>query len=479
MFYRSAPQVTFDVRAYTELTTITGMATGSALDNIIVTHTTGTGVTGYDLHLLTIGYAQKGSADGVLDGIDRPGDLDGIPLSATSFSYVGGGVAVRATGGPFVVDSSAWTVPVEGQHPKRETLPQVHPSPTSGLVTSSGGACTLRYTIATSGLDANTYARAGAFGVFLDGLYGIGNGTIYDGTTSLGTISRGTLDYQLVGGIVRPQPSGSNAPEVWVSENELAGWQFETADGQVRTIRTNTEGFLGISPSGVTAHLYLESFDNSEDDSGQGYIYPSRMLLIVDAQGTETFDQLVLTFDAHTAFSEKRVGLVAAGPIFPLGRGVDANIGLNLEGGAALQTQPLGTRHRLLAQPLRRRMEVAIGNLSHVDSGALVYNDITQEPDYVRLSAHASARPAASRHGTPQAVRALYERAGRSPVVFLPTIPQAPASGDRLTQYLWRHTEGAIYGRLVSDFRKTMLQGRGGLRRAGWRTTPLAIEEEL
>jgi hypothetical protein len=464
-------------RSYTQLTTLSGLTTGTGIA-VLYLLTSDPGTTRWKAVQAGVGQSFGG---GMLDGVDRPDDLDGIPVAVTGWSYLGGGVFARADGGPFVVDGSSYTLPVTAKNPKAAVLPQVVPSPTNGLVTSSGGAATLRFTADAAAGSLSAYAPPGLWAVLLDGLVGIGDVDVYDDASGsvLGSFARIPWMYEMAGGVVRTDTTGpATAPDAYVRSNELAGWYLETANGKVRRIRGNTDGHFDGTDTGHGCTLFLDGFDGSETARGSGYLYPRRILFLLYGRGVRAMSQLRLVCASHTAFDAKHVGLVAAGPVQVMGRACDRTLSVSVEDGASLSVLPDGSTVRSALQSTRRRYEFGIGLDSHVDVSN-VYLDMASLPDHVTVSAHASAKPAATRFATPLSVEGMYEQLDGRPFVFLPVIPRDTGTGNRAIAHVWNQALMAVYGRLVNTSRRTMVGGRRGVTGgAMWRSSTIAINEE-
>lgn len=464
-------------RAYTQLATLSGMASGGSGLALIRVLTPASGTA--RIRSVSAG-VESSYGGGLTNGIDRPDDLEGIPIAATGYSYIGEGVHARSTGGPYPVDGTIYSVPVTSANPKASVLPQSNPSPSSGLVTSSGDACTLRFTGDYAAGTAQTLAPPGAWVAYLDGLVGVGDVTVYDTASgaSIGSFSRPSIEYELQGSVLRVTTMGaSTPPDAYVHIDEMAGWYFESANGKVRRIRSNTDGSFDGTDSGHAVTLFLDDFDGTESSVGTGYLYPSRMLIVIYQRGVRRMDQLRLELAAHTAFDGKQVGLVASGPLQLMGRGVDKTQSVSLEDGQTVTTLDDGTRSASGAASMRRRWEFGIGLDSVVDLRD-VLEDMSTLPDHVDISDHASAKPAGTRHATPLSVQGLYSAAQRDPLVFLPSVARDDGAGDRAVCHIWRDCEGATYGRLMNSTRRTLTLGRQG-RNGMWRSSNIAIEEEL
>jgi hypothetical protein len=229
-----------------------------------------------------------------------------------------------------------------------------------------------------------------------------------------------------------------------------------------------------------TATLILDA--SGGDSAGGGYIWPAKVLVLLDRAGATSLGEVTLTMDAADpihADDYRAIGIIACGPVRVLGAGVDRTMSDEIAPGDRLVDLDDGQRVRIERAPARRRVEVGI-----VDS----HRDIRQartlalrlglRPDYIVASDDAGALPAAERYADPLVVASLLRRVGRRPVVFLPNIPvfDGVVSGA-----VYNHTRamGALYGSIVNEPRVEQIPVGRTLESDAARLTTIAIEEEL
>lgn len=458
------------VREYTEITGLPTLTITSGVPSIDLGALPDSSV---QWLMVAAGEAFGGSV--LFDGLDRPEDLAGVPLSSEGVAYIGSGLSVRGSG-RFGVGPDSYELSMTAPGPKPATLPQVEASPRKGLVTDSGDEIVLRYTLCPEVAGVATLMPPGAFGVYLAGLHGVGDVLIRNGASeTLGLFIRPSIDYTLSGSTLQTS-SVSDKGSLWVYEHELAGWYFEDDNGVARRIKGNTEGMLDISSDhGHIATIELEDVDGTEAATGTGRLYPDRLLFLIYHRGdSPTLTEINLTMSAHTAFDRKEVGLVAAGPVHIMGRGIDYTDSATIEGGAGITRLEDGSSARSSRAPVRQRWEYQIGVDSVVDITDV--RRTTHAPDAVSLGATLDA----SRHGTPLSVQGLYRRLDGQPFVFLPTIPYdtTPDTGrGAVAATPWRDCFNASYGRIVGTSRRSNTLGDTNSR-GMMRSSTMTIEEE-
>lgn len=465
-------------REYTLLETITGATTGTGTAYLSVEVGAST-----DAYVLLACAGQSGTLGAIgADGLTSPAELDGIRLSSTRYTYLGAGLSVTARGGPMVIDGSTWTIPITSTYRKAAMLPHVEPSPRRPWRSSSGAAQTIRLT--PDYMQGGTsYLTSQLIGVYLDGLVGVGQIGIYD--TSAGSVVqtidlRTAFSYELSGHVVRPAMSGAAAEGPWLQPHEAAGWYFVDAGGKARRVRSNSGGSLesGATETTARAALELEDIDGTETASGTGYLFPSRAMVHLHVQAWTALEQLRLVLSAHTEFSYKQIGILAAGPVHVIGRGFDRQMGLEVAPGQDVVTLPDGSRYAVSRRSRRRRLEVAVAD-SHVDI-ADVWS-AGASPDYVIISDASGAHPAAARHGAPVLLEGALDAADGAPIVLLPriTYDSTGQSNKRAFVSIFRRCDGAIYGRVVNSYRRTQVPMGVTMRSDGWRVSTITVEEEL
>jgi hypothetical protein len=440
-----------------------------------------------DADILSLSYQTIAKSSNLSDGVAWS-DLQPIPLTAgPNAAWAVGGASLQARGGPAVRDGLDYTIAVTSAYPKAATLPSHSPSPRNPWRASSSWSSdvSLRYTVdSDTGLAA--YADSDAVGIYLTGLQGVPVVDVYDGTTLVRSVDlRISFTGQRSGSTVRPSTAGGGTSTVWLAEGEMVGGAIEFASGDVRTIIANTSGVLtsGATVAERRAVITVDGIDGTETTaSGTVKIHPPRALLVWYLRGTASVTQLRLDIDSATPTGPngyRQIGQVCAGPIRFLGRGWDRKTAYGTDTGAVLTDLPTGGRSLTQRRPNTRRAEVAI-----VDTAV----DVTQirrggSPDYVVVSSHASAAPAADRWGDPLALEGLFREWAGEPLCWLPSVPVESGSGDVVVAHVTGWARDAIYGRITSSaFRREWAgfgaaQGVGGYAE-GFRVATLVVEEE-
>jgi len=440
-----------------------------------------------DADILSLSYQTIAKSSDLSDGVTWS-DLQPIPLTAgPNAAWAVGGASLQARGGPAVRDGLDYSIPVGSPYSKAATLPSHSPSPRNPWRASSSWSSdvSLRYTVdSDTGLAA--YADSDAVGIYLTGLQGVPVVDVYDGTTLVQSVDlRISFTGQRSGSTVRPSTAGGGTSTVWLAEGEMVGGAVEFASGDVRTIIANTSGVLtsGSTVAERRAVITVDGIDGTETTaSGTVKIHPPRALLVWYLRGTASVTQLRLNVASSTPTGPsgyRQIGQVCAGPIRFLGRGWDRKTAYGTDTGAVLTDLPTGGRSLTQRRPNTRRAEVAI-----VDTAV----DVTQirrggSPDYVVVSSHASAAPAADRWGDPLALEGLFREWAGEPLCWLPSVPVESGSGDVVVAHVTGWARDAIYGRITSTaFRREWAgfgaaQGVGGYAE-GFRVATLVMEEE-
>ena len=406
-----------------------------------------------DVDILACGQNYRTGGSDLSNGVDAT-ELYPIPLSAAAASWAVGGASLRAIGGPALASSTeTYSIPVSSPYPKAATLPGYRPSPRSPWRSaSSPGDVSLRYTLDPE-TGAGVYQSGDVVAIYLGGLVGAHQITVRDGSTSIQTVDlRTALSFQRTGSSLRPSSAGGAASGRWIEEGELVGGAVDLGSGDIRRIAANTAGSLasGSTIAERRCTITLEDVDSGDATSGTCYIHPPRALLLWYLRGQSTVTQLRLDIASGATVGPggyREIGTVAAGWVRVLGRGWDRTTPDILDTGAEVTDLP--DRGQAVARrgPSRRSVEVAI-----VDTAI----DLTQiqrsaaSPDYVVVSSHASAAPAAERWADPRLVRGLYDQYAGEPIVYLPRIPIESGSGDAITAHTIGWAAGALYGRITS-----------------------------
>lgn len=465
-------------RAWTALPAITGMSNpgNDVRSRVRVNSQT-------DADVLTLAYQLAARSSALSDGVTWS-DLQPIPLTAgPSASWAVGGASLQARGGVAVRDGLDITIPVTSPYPKAATLPSYAPSPRNPWRSSSSWSSdlSLRYTVEPD-TGAAAYTESDAVGIYLTGLQGVTAVDVYNSTTLVASVDLRVSFYaQRSGSTVRPSQSSGGLSSAWVSEGELVGGALEFASGDVRVITANTSGVLtsGATIAERRCVITVDGIDGTETSAhGVVKIHPPRALLVWHLRGAATVTQLRLDLDSATPLGPngyRQIGQVAAGPIRFLGRGWDRKTAYVTDTGAELAEIPTGGRSLTQRRPNARRAEVAI-----VDTAI----DVTQirrgsSPDYVVSSLHASAAPSGARWGDPLVLEGLFREWAGEPLVWLPSVPTDPGTGDPVTVYALGWCRDAIYGRITSTSFRREWAGFGAAQSTeGFRVATLAVDEE-
>lgn len=465
-------------RAWTALPAITGMSDPGDDVRCRVRVNSQT-----DADILTLAYQLAARSSAMSDGVTWS-DLQPIPLTAgPSASWAVGGASLQARGGVAVRDGLDITIPVASPYPKAATLPSYAPSPRNPWRSTSTWAAdlSLRYTVEPD-TGAAAYTESDAVGIYLTGLQGVTAVDVYDSTTLVASVDLRISFYgQRSGSTVRPSQSSGGLSSAWVSEGELVGGALEFASGDVRVITANTSGVLtsGATVAERRCVITVDGIDGTETSAhGTVKIHPPRALLVWHLRGAASVTQLRLDLDSTTPLGPngyRQIGQVCAGPIRFLGRGWDRKTAYVTDTGADLAEIPTGGRSLTNRRPSARRAEVAI-----VDTAI----DVTQirrgsSPDYVVSSLHASAAPSGTRWGDPLVLEGLFREWAGEPLVWLPSVPTDPGTGDPVTVYALGWCRDAIYGRITSTSFRREWAGFGAAQSTeGFRVATLAVDEE-
>lgn len=406
-------------------------------------------------------------------------DLDGVPIGPTTSSYLKDGISLVGREGYAYGSTDQWTLHTAGLRPKNATLPSVTPSPRNGWRSgTTGSTWTLKYTFDTVNGAA---MRVGSplFGIFLDGLHGVGNVVVKDNGVSVGTA---TLSHSVAmtraGNAVYPTESGTNAQGAYVEHDELVGGMVDLGSGDVRRISGNSAGALqsGSTRDTKRAVIFLEDIDGSEAGSGTFSVYPPRALILVREHGNWRRLDLEINSSNPSPSTYREIGIVAAGPIHVAGFLNSRQTTLAFEDGTTLFTMDDGTRRSVERHPTRRRAEVS-WTYSPIDVRQ-IRNAGTTAPDYV-LAKTGGSTPAAMRQDTPLLVSALYAGInGKSqPIVWIPHIEVGSAT---MTTYLQARAGECLYGRVTGPIRRERAPQVGlPVQSEAFTVTTVTVEEEL
>jgi hypothetical protein len=413
-------------------------------------------------------------------GFTAPDDLRPVSMLGASQGYIGGGVWLRQVGG-LARAGDAWLIGSRGSYPGVDALPSVLRTPRRGWRSSTAPADEVLRLLLDEATGDPCPERSQVWGLYLAGLESVprleieldGVGAVYD--------LRIEVEYTHSGNAV--QVIAPDAPSVqWVEHDEFAGGMFEFDNGTICKIISNTSGTIGTSPSTSTLFPTLILDASGGDAAGGGYIWPAKVLVLLDRAGATSLGEVTLTMDSADpihADDYRAIGTIACGPVRVLGAGVDRTMSDESAPGDRLVDLDDGQRIRVDRAPARRRVEVGI-----VDS----HRDIRQArtialraglaPDYIVASDDAGALPAAERYADPLVVASLLRRVGRRPVVFLPNIP---VFDGIVGAVVYNHTRamGALYGSIVNEPRVEQIPVGRTMESDAVRLTTIAIEEEL
>lgn len=406
-------------------------------------------------------------------------DLDGVPIGATLPTYLDDGIKVVGREGYAYGSADEWQIPIRGDRRKEDLLPSVRPSPRSGWRSgTTGSTWTLKYTFDTVNGAA---MRVGSplFGIFLDGLHGVGDVVVKDNGVSVGTA---TLSHSVAmtraGNAVYPTESGTNAQGAYVEHDELVGGMVDLGSGDVRRISGNSAGALqsGATHDTKRAVIFLEDIDGTEAASGTFSVYPPRALILVREHGNWRRLDLEINSSNPSPSTYREIGIVAAGPIHVAGFLNSRQTTLAFEDGTTLVTMEDGTRRSVERHPTRRRAEVS-WTYSPIDVRQ-IRNASSAAADYV-LAKTGGSTPAAMRQDTPLLVSALYAGInGKSqPIVWIPYIEVGSAT---MTTYLQARAGECLYGRVTGPIRRERAPQVGlPIQSEAFTVTTVTVEEEL
>ena len=470
-YYRAVD--TTGQRAWTALTTITGL--GSAAVGV---HTVALAAS--SAMYWRAAWTDHGTLHPLADGVSRPADLAPIPLADAAPTYIIGGLSLAERSGGARVDGTTHTFSRASNYAKNNLLPSVSPSPRRGW--RSAQTASTEVVGWTLDYDSGNPVPTGSdlWAIYLDKIESVPRfQLVVDGATVATVDLRIPIAYSQSGGGVRMSTTGTLKLGPWVAANELAGGYFQGATGAVVRIVGNTSGALTIGSPVAERRAVLRLEDEASSGSGSGYIWPPRALVLAYLRGGEDLTSVALSIagtEAAHPDGYRAIGLACIGPVRVLGRAPDRSTSLEMEPGSTIETMPDGSRYTVDRAPNRRRVEVGILD-SHVDVSQV--RSLTASPDYIVVSAHASAAPAAARFGDPLHVVGLVEEVGRSPVVWLPRIPIDSGSGDNVVAYTTQRAGGALYSRITNAARiEQVPAGVTGVSDM-YRLTVLAFEEEV
>ena len=366
-------------------------------------------------------------------------DVNPCPILATRRTYLGSGIYLRGRGGPGVFDARTYNVALGGsRYRKSNLLPQVASSPRATWRSANTTTQTLKFTVDAE-REQSTEWMEGTVALFLDGLVNVPALTIKNSGATVQALDFKTgFTYTNNDGVVFPATTGATVSGEYVAEGALIGSQFEFANGQVRTIVDNTEGVLtsGSTVGEKRARLRLEGMDGTEDASGAGFIWPSRVLVLWFQRGSRAVQQVQLVIDSATASDARayrEIGTAALGEVAVFGRAFDRSTSNDFQAGVEIFQGLDGGTTASRNGPMQRTMEVAFVEsptfLGQIRAGG--------SPDYVNTSVSVSALPSASEFAVPLTASGIYHRTegGLLPVVPIRQIPQDDGTGNAVVAY--------------------------------------------
>lgn len=417
------------------------------------------------------------------DDFTAPDDLYGRTFS-TSPTYVEDGVSIAAVDGPAFVGDE-WVIAARSEFAVTNIIPSVAPSPRRPWRSSSTAADTL---IAWD-LDADTTTPEGSFfgntiyGCYLEGINfaGVALQTSPDGVTWSGSNRdlRTSAAYSAKGNAVRFTSSAS-AP--YVQRNELVGGHFQYASGQIRKIIANTEGTLNAQDVSRGAVIHVEGASGAETETGTGYIWPARVLIIGYAVGgADTLRGIRLSIRPSSATPAPpegyfQIGTAVIGPISIFGTQYGRGRRLSIEPNVTVTTASDGSRRSRVRGPSRKVVQIAWPDA--VDGTSVTMGSVS--PDWYGDGLTDDPLAIALRHDTPQMLAGLLEQIDgpHLPVVYCPFINHQTSANSFGLVYTLQHAAGAIYGRITSSVELESALGDEQQSEA-FRVGSITIEEEV
>ena len=378
--------------------------------------------------------------------------------------YVEDGVFVRFAGGASAT-GDAWTITARSSSPLARVLPDVSPSPRLGWKSANVAVDTdIAFRLADYA-DERDIQNDLAF-LFLDEC------NITDFLLSKrragawSTVSSITLGYELAyvmrGDTVVPATSGADTSR-FLQRNELKGGSFQSSNGIIRKIASNTEGWWvtgAIAEKRPT--LVLDGVDGTETTTGDGWIIFPRCLVIIHLSGTRDWEGIRLRIRqtglgfAASPDGEHRIGVMAFGHILVAAQSPALGRAMTRDQRLQSEELPDGTPIRKRLGPSFRTIDVPFtDSRSQTQTRGNASN-----PAYTVFSDAAGAEPVAGWAETIQAIEGVLDEIDDgTPIVYIPLLERGD-TGDTVRTYLENRCRGAIYGQIVGSFGWSNVAGK-------------------
>ena len=346
------------------------------------------------------------------------------------YVYITGGTKISTFDGP-AYEGEFYTLQQDSQYPLRRIFHSSSPTPRQ-TYRSANDTADHKFAFfwdTTIEDNANTDVGINSIGVYL------GNVNFYQfevhvydaGTTSwtsLGTVNNriGATGWERLGRSIRSTSSSTTG--LYVEQDECKGYRISMGSGIVRTVKSNTSGYLNNTTTSKRAVLQLADAENTDPTSFTGNLIPKEVAAVFHLTSGTSGAAIRITIPAQdTAEGYFQIGNLTVGNLiapqqYSNGRTISQTTGV-----LASETQDAVRRVRDVHGGYRIARVAWTQGIDMTD----IY-DNTESADYYTGTTAAGALPISAPADTPTTMLGLLRTlSGESrPIVYLPQIVIGP-----------------------------------------------------
>jgi len=342
------------------------------------------------------------------------------------YVYVAGETRISTFDGP-AYEGEYYTIEEDSLYPLRRVFHSTSPTPrqTYRSANDTSDHKFAWYWDATVQANANTDVGINSIGICLSNInFKTFQIHVYDVSTlswvSLGTVTNsiGGATWERLGAAVRSTLVTTTGE--YVEQDECKGYKISMGSGIVRTVASNTSGYLSNTTTSKRAVLQLADVENTDPTTFSGSLIPSQCTFIRHLTSTTAGAAIRITVPAQdTAEDYFEIGSVLIGPLIVTQQYSNGRTITEIPGALASETQDAVRRVRSVHGGYR---VMRIAWTDGVDMTDVF--DTSESADYYVGTTAAGALPISAPADTPRTIMGLLRQLdGESrPLVYLPSI---------------------------------------------------------
>ena len=343
------------------------------------------------------------------------------------YVYLTGGTKISTFDGPSY-EGEHYTIAEDSQYPIRRIFHLSSPTPRQTYRSANDTADhkIALYWDATVQANANTDVGVNSIGVYLGNInFYTFDIHVYDQSstswTLLGTVNNkiGGSTWERLGAAVRSTFTTTTGE--YVEQDECKGYKITMGSGIVRTVKSNTSGYLSDTTTSKRAVLQLEDVANTDPATFTGNLIPSQVVYVKHLASTTAGAAIRITIPAQdTAENYFQIGAFMAGPLIVTQQYSNGRTITETSGVLASETQDAVRRVRSVHGGYRL---MRIAWTDGVDMTDIF--DSAESADYYVGTTASGGLPIAAPADTPRTIMGLLRRQDGEthPLVYLPSMP--------------------------------------------------------